>query len=142
MMFLSARNQLKAVVKKVKAGAVNNEVTLALEGGTEITSVITQTSCENLGIKEGTAAYAVIKASNVMIGEDGGGLKLSARNQLCGTIEAVVKGAVNAEVSITLTGGEKLVSIITLTSAERMKLAAGVQVKAVIKASDIMIGVE
>ena len=97
-MFLSARNQLKATVASVKQGAVNNEVSLRLEKGTVLTSIITSASCENLGLKEGGEAYAVIKASNVMIGECGGGLRLSARNQLKGVVKAVVGGAVNCEV--------------------------------------------
>ena len=52
-MFLSARNQLKATVASVKQGAVNNEVSLRLEKGTVLTSIITSASCEYLGLKEG-----------------------------------------------------------------------------------------
>lgn len=141
-MTLSARNQLKAVVAGVKAGAVNNEVSLRLEKGTVITSIITAASCENLGLKEGAAAYAVIKATNVMIGEDGGKLKLSARNQLRGTVKAVVEGAVNCEVEVTLDGGEEMTSIITLASAKKLALAPGRKVIAIVKASDVMVGVE
>ncbi len=141
-MNLSARNQLKATVAGVKKGAVNDEVSLRLADGTTLTSIITETSCENLGLKEGAEAYAVIKASNVMIGEGEGGLKLSARNQLKGTVEAVKEGAVNCEVDVKLAGGEKIVSIITMTSAKSLGLAAGKEVCAVIKASDIMVGVQ
>ncbi|KEJ92888.1 TOBE domain-containing protein [Synergistes jonesii] len=141
-MTLSARNQLKAVVAGVKAGAVNNEVSLRLEKGTVITSIITAASCESLGLKEGAMAYAVIKATNVMIGEDGGKLKLSARNQLRGTVKAVVEGAVNCEVEVTLDGGEEMTSIITLASAKKLALAPGRKVVAIVKASDVMVGVE
>ena len=69
-MKLSARNVLKGKVKQVKAGAVNSEVIVELPGGTEIVSVITKESAENLKLKAGKAVYAVIKASNVMIGVD------------------------------------------------------------------------
>ncbi|HII80528.1 MAG TPA: TOBE domain-containing protein [Methanosarcina sp.] len=69
-MKLSARNVLKGKVKKVIAGAVNTEVVIELPGGAEITSIITKTSAENLKLKEGSEAYAVIKASNVMIAVD------------------------------------------------------------------------
>lgn len=68
-MNLSARNQLKATVAAVKKGAVNDEVSLRLADGTTLTSIITETSCESLGLKEGVEAYAVIKATNVMIGD-------------------------------------------------------------------------
>lgn len=69
-MKLSARNVLKGRVKTVKEGAVNSEVIVQLPGGLEITSVITKTSVENLSLKEGKDAYAVIKASNVILAVD------------------------------------------------------------------------
>ncbi len=141
-MILSARNQLKATVAAVKAGAVNNEVSLRLEKGTLLTSIITSASCESLGLKEGATAYAVVKASNIMIGEEGGKLRLSARNQLPGTVKAVAEGAVNAEVAVTLDGGEEVTSIITMASAKKLALAPGKKVLVVVKASDVMVGVE
>lgn len=69
-MKLSARNVMKGKIKKIVTGAVNTEVIIELPGGTEITSIITKTSAENLKLKEGSEAYAVIKASNVMIAVD------------------------------------------------------------------------
>ena len=69
-MKLSARNVLKGKVLKVVKGAVNSEVILELPGGTQIVSIITNSSVENLGVKEGKEAYAVIKASNVMVAVD------------------------------------------------------------------------
>ncbi len=69
-MKLSARNTLKGVVVKVTRGAVNSEVILRLDGGSEVVSVITNESVDNLGLKEGVKAYAVIKASNVMVAVD------------------------------------------------------------------------
>ena len=66
-MKISARNVLKGKVKKIIRGAVNSEVTLDLPGGYEVVSIITNSSVENLGLKEGKEAYAVIKASSVMI---------------------------------------------------------------------------
>ncbi len=69
-MKISARNMLKGKVKKVIRGAINSEVTLELPGGIEVVSIITNTSVDNLELKEGAQAYAVIKASSVMIGVD------------------------------------------------------------------------
>ena len=57
-------------VKSVKHGAVNSEVIVKLPGGSEIVSMITKESAENLGLKRGAEVYAVIKASNVMIAVD------------------------------------------------------------------------
>jgi molybdopterin-binding protein len=69
-MKLSARNLLKGRVVKIINGAVNSEVTLELPGGIQIVSIITKSSVEGLGLKEGKEAYAVIKASSVMIAVD------------------------------------------------------------------------
>jgi molybdopterin-binding protein len=69
-MKLSARNVLKGKIKKVKAGAVNSEVILELMKGVEIVSIITKESAEKLQLADGKEAYAVIKASNVMIAVD------------------------------------------------------------------------
>ena len=69
-MKLSARNVLKGKVVKIVRGAVNDEVTLELPGGLQVVAIITEASVENLGLKEGKEAYAVIKASSVMIAVD------------------------------------------------------------------------
>lgn len=69
-MKISARNMLKGRVAKVVRGAVNSEVTIELSGGAQVVSIITNTSVDNLGLKEGKEAYAVIKASSVMIAVD------------------------------------------------------------------------
>ncbi|MFC0711545.1 TOBE domain-containing protein [Azorhizophilus paspali] len=65
---LSARNILTGTVKTIETGAVNAEVTLALQGGTEITSMVTKEAVAELGLKPGASASAVIKASNVILG--------------------------------------------------------------------------
>ncbi len=69
-MKLSARNVLKGKVKSIKEGAVNSEVVVQLPGGLEIISVITKTSIEKLSLKEGKDVYAIIKATNVILGVD------------------------------------------------------------------------
>jgi molybdopterin-binding protein len=69
-MKVSARNVLPATVKKVTPGAVDSEVIMELAPGIEVVSIITKTSAERLGLKPGAKAYAIIKASNVMIGVD------------------------------------------------------------------------
>ena len=69
-MKLSARNILKGKVIKIITGAVNSEVTLELPGGTQLVSIITNSSVASLELKEGKEAYAVIKASNVMVAVD------------------------------------------------------------------------
>lgn len=69
-MKLSARNLIKGKVTKIEQGAVNSVVTLEIAGGEELVSVITVASVERLGLAVGKQAYAMIKASNVMIAVD------------------------------------------------------------------------
>ena len=69
-MKISARNQLQGIVKSVNEGSVNTEVVIELGPGVEITSIITKTSVADLGIAVGKQVYAVVKASNVMLGVD------------------------------------------------------------------------
>lgn len=69
-MKLSARNVLKGRVVKIVKGAVNSEVTLELSDGVQVVSIITNESVKSLNLKKNKEAYAVIKASNVMIAVD------------------------------------------------------------------------
>ena len=69
-MKLSARNQFKGTVVDIQDGAVNGIVKIDIGGGNIISSVITMASIRELGLKVGGTAYAVIKASNVMVGID------------------------------------------------------------------------
>lgn len=69
-MEISARNVFKGKVKKIAHGAVNAEVTIELAGGQEIVSIITEASVARLALAEGRDAYAVVKASDVMIATD------------------------------------------------------------------------
>lgn len=66
-MKVSARNMLKGKVKQVNPGAVNTEVIIELPGGNEIVSIITRESAEKLKLAQGKEAYAIIKASNVIV---------------------------------------------------------------------------
>lgn len=69
-MKLSARNQLKGKIINIQEGAVNSIVTLDIGGGNIITSTISCNAVKELELEVGKDAYAVIKATSVMIGID------------------------------------------------------------------------
>ena len=69
-------------------------------------------------------------------------MKLSARNMLKGKVKSVSHGAVNSEVTVELTGGDQVVSVITKSSAESLGLSEGKDVYVVIKATNVMIGTD
>ena len=69
-------------------------------------------------------------------------MKMSARNQLKGKVKAVKPGAVMAEIIVELPDGQEIVSAITLSSAQALNLKAGDDVVAIIKSTEVIIGVE
>ena len=69
-MKISARNTLAGTVKHLQLGDVEAEVTIELAAGVEVVATITRTSAETLGLAVGKPAYALVKASNVMVGVD------------------------------------------------------------------------
>ena len=69
-MKISARNTLVGKIVEIHEGPVSTEVTIATAAGEKIVSSITTTSAKNLGLKVGGKAYAVIKASSVMVAVD------------------------------------------------------------------------
>jgi molybdopterin-binding protein len=69
-------------------------------------------------------------------------MKISARNVLAGKVKSLTDGAVNSEVVVELSGGQEIVSVVTKASAERLGLAVGKKVYAVIKASNVMLAMD
>lgn len=136
----SARNQFMGQVSAYKAGAVNDEVELSLPGGARLVAVVTRESSEQLGLKPGASAFALVKASSIIIATDLDGVRLSARNQLAGTVLAVTPGAVNAEVVIDIGGGQSIAAIVTQASAQSLALTTGQRAVALFKASSVILG--
>lgn len=141
-MRISARNILAGNVERLTKGAVNSEVVLQLHGGQKIVSIITNTSVDNLGLQEGMVAYAIIKASSVLLGEELSNETFSASNILQGTITRIVEGAVNSEVDVAIGGGNTLSAIVTQSSVQRLGLCEGMTVCAAFKASSVIIGTQ
>jgi molybdate transport system regulatory protein len=137
----SARNQFFGKIGAVRRGAVNDEVELVLPGGDCITATITCESTANLGLKTGVEAFALIKASWIILMPGDHSARTSARNAFTGTIEHIVKGAVNSEIDLKLPGGAALVAVITNNSVDNLQLREGQQATALFKASHVILGV-
>jgi len=69
-------------------------------------------------------------------------MRLSARNQLPGTVVSVKNGVVTAEVVVQLAGGDQIVSVITQDSVKSLGLKKGSRVRAIIKSTDVMIAAD
>ena len=137
----SARNQFLGKVSAVKTGAVNDEIELEVAGGQKLTAIVTRESAENLGLKVGAEAFALVKASSIILVTDDAGARFSARNRLSGTISRVQAGAVNTEVVLDLANGATVAAIITNESSTALDLAVGKQATALFKASSVILGV-
>ena len=139
-MKLSARNRFAGTVTRVNEGAVNGIVTIDVNG-TPVSATISMAAIQELGLEPGTKAYAVIKATEVMVGL-GEHLTLSARNQFPGTVVSVEKGAVNSIVKLSVLGGNLISATISNAAVEELGLADGVQALAVVKATSVMVGID
>jgi molybdate transport system regulatory protein len=137
----SARNQLFGKITGVRVGATYAEVDISLKGGDTLCASITKESVDELGLAVGGEALALIKAPLVMVVKDFGGYKLSARNQLTGTVSRVQKGAVNAEVVIQLAGGDAIAATITNDSVDNLGLKVGETATAAFKAGAAILAV-
>ncbi len=69
-------------------------------------------------------------------------MRISARNQLAGTVESIHVGDVMAEIVVGLKGGDRVVSAITAESARRLGLAPGKPVTVIVKSTEVILGVE
>jgi molybdate transport system regulatory protein len=137
----SARNQLLGKISEVRRGSVNDEIELEIAGGQRIVATVTHESTANLGLQAGAEAFALIKASSVMVVTDGQNAKFSARNQLAGVISRLQPGAVNTELVIDLPNGGAIAAIVTNESSDTLGLTVGKQATAIFKASSVILGV-
>ena len=139
-MKLSARNQLAGTVTKITEGAVNGIVTIDVNG-TPISATISMNAIRELSLEPGKKAYAVIKATEVMVGL-GEHLTLSACNQFPGKVISVTKGAVNSIVAIEALGGNRLSATISNNAVEELGLCEGKEALAIVKATSVMVGID
>jgi len=137
----SARNQFAGTVASIRAGAVNDEVELAVAGGLRLVASLTHESRCDLGLSVGSKAFALVKASSVMLMVGAGGVRLSARNQIEGRVAKLLPGEVNTEVVLSLPAGGTVAAVITHESVKHLGLAVGVGATALFKASSVILGV-
>ena len=137
-MKISARNQFKGIVTNINEGAVNAIVSIEANGEV-ISSTISLNAVKELGLKKGDAAYAIIKATEVMIATELP--KISARNKFHGVIKGIQSGSVNDIVTLETKFGV-VSSTISKNAVEEIELSVGKEAYAIIKATSVMVGIE
>lgn len=141
-MKISARNILKGTVVAVAKGAVNGVVSIKV-GNAVVKADITMDAIGSLELAEGKEAYAIIKASSVMFAAGSEPIAaISARNQLPGTVVEVNKGAVNGHVTVETSDGVRIKGSITNEAIDALGLAEGEPAIAIVKSTDVMVGVD
>ncbi len=139
-MKLSARNQFAGTVEKISEGAVNGIVTIDVNGS-PVSATISMAAIRELDLAPGKPAYAVIKATEIMVGK-GEHLPLSAQNQFPGNVTSIEKGAVNSIVKISVLGGNTISATISNAAVDDLKLSPGDDALAVVKATSVMVGID
>lgn len=134
-MSLSIRNQLPGTVTAITTGEAMAAVRVRLDGGQEITAAITREAAAELGLAQGSAVQALVKATEVSLATgavDG----LSIRNRLPGTVSGIATGGAMATVKVAVEGGE-LTAAITADAVADLGLADGSSVTALIKSTEV-----
>ena len=137
-MKISARNQFKGIVTNINEGAVNAIVSIEANGEV-ISSTISLNAVKELGLKKGDSAYAIIKATEVMIATELP--KISARNKFHGVIKGIQIGSVNDILTLETKLGV-VSSTISKNAVEELELSVGKEAYAIIKATSVMVGIE
>jgi molybdate transport system regulatory protein len=138
----SARNQFTGRLTHIRWGTALCEVELQLTGGERIVCMVSSDRAITLRLQLGGVAFALISPTSVIVTTDRtDGFRLSARNQLSGSIKQLRTGVENTEVFIALKGADTLLAIVTNESARELELAEGKVVSAIFRASSVILGV-
>ena len=137
----SARNQWSGKVASVQPGAVNAEVLVALDGGSQVVASITIDSVRRMKLSVGQDVLVLVKAPMVTLAVDLEGYVMSARNQLSGVISEIKTGAVSAAVTITLPCGDTVTASLTRESCDTLGLAIAQEATALFKSNSVVLAI-
>lgn len=138
----SARNAFYGQIVAIKSDSIEAQLTIALQGEDRLIVKITQPSVERLRLSIGSTVWALIKSTWVVLMTPKQAMRTSADNCLCGQVKDVIDNGVSCEVTLTLSGGNTLASVITSASANNLGLQQGVLVCALIDSSHVVLGAD
>lgn len=137
----SARNQYRGRITHIERDAIEGCVTLDIGEGVTLQATLSGDSLEEMQLRKGMMAMALIKADFVMLSPDPE-VRISARNRLHGKLLSLIPGAVRSEVKLRLSPGRTLTALVTNASAAELGLGTGQDCTALIKASHVIVAVE
>lgn len=138
----SARNSFTGTVSRIVKDGLLVEVELTTMHGLKVVAVITDESCTNLRLSEGSVATALVKAPWVILAEQEDGREKGARNKFSGKVAEVKKGEIACEVAVTLEEGSKVCALVTKESVDQLSLAPGKDILVMFKAFSVIVNVE
>ncbi|MCF6266895.1 MAG: TOBE domain-containing protein [Desulfuromusa sp.] len=141
-MRISAKNVFSGTVCEIIRDVSVSQVVLQLKSWHQMTAVVSTDSVDALGLEIGTSAYALVKASSVMISSDCLTLRISAKNRITGQISKITESPVVGEVVLDIGAGETITATITDSSVRNLGLKEGQEVCAIIKSTSVIIGVQ
>lgn len=133
----SARNQLKGIITEIKKGQINSEIVLSVADGVDVKAIVTNDAVDEMGLVVGDSAYAIIKASFVMVAKDKP-TSISTRNIIETKVLEVKNGMVNSELKLSM-GDQVLTAVITEEATEDLDFKIGDTVYALIKANFVIL---
>lgn len=141
----SARNQFAGILVSITQGAVNDELSLLINGSQTLVASITHESCRELQLVVGTKVFALIKASAVILRlpDDAADTVPAAyrRNAFISTVHTIVPGGQQTELAVLLESGLTLVTTMRNQDIHAMDLQTGSVVLATIEPSNVIIGI-
>ncbi|MBO7411931.1 MAG: TOBE domain-containing protein [Ottowia sp.] len=133
------RSALPCTVAAIRAGHIHDEIELRSAGASTLIATVTHYSTKALGLCPGARVEALVKPASVLLVAGSESVRIAAQNTLHATIEAIEPGAVRHEITLSLPGGESLAASLTRPCAERLGLTPGQPVRAVFKASAVIL---
>jgi molybdate transport system regulatory protein len=138
----SARNSFFGKIQAIQRGDIQTWVELATIGGYKVTTVITNESLDQLGLKEGKLITAEVKAPWVILQKTLEEPECSAENRFNGVIVRINKGKVNSEYVVRISDGTELCSILSTESSRHLKLKDGDRVWALFNCFSVVLHAE
>ncbi len=138
----SARNAFFGKIETLQKGDIQTRVTLTSIGGYAVTTVITNDSAEQLGLKKGLLVTAQIKAPWVILYKGEKEPRCSAENKFSGTVEQISEGKVNTEFIVRITDGTQLCALVSTKGARPLGLETGAPVWAVFNCFAVILDVD
>ncbi|ATG91495.1 TOBE domain-containing protein [Methylomonas koyamae] len=136
----TAANQMFGVVWLIRHGIVGSEAVVKLKGGEYVCANLSRQEAHALELAVGAEVAVLINNTEITLATGPEKLRLSARNQLWGSVGRIELDQVEAEIIVNLKGnGETLSAVMTRASAERMRLKPGLQCRAIFKANAVLL---